>query len=155
MSGTAHNRSPLAARFGPRSSELPGSGTARLVETTILVLVAILLATAAIYDTVRQSDINGRLVADLATWRAYTGVDSQKVSLSQELLGAQTGREVACGPIGAAGGVSARQLCLAIWGPVRGGRRGVHGGWYLPAKAEDERRRRYGCFGEGARGMCP
>ena len=50
---------------------------------------------------------------------------------------------------------SRTQLCLAIWGPVVAGRRTVHGGWYLPAKAEDLRAYRYACFGLGVAGSVP
>ena len=39
------------------------------------------------------------------------------------------------------------QLCLMIRGPVTRTTRTVHGGWYLPPKAEDLRAYRYGCFG--------
>jgi len=35
-----------------------------------------------------------------------------------------------------------------------GGRRTVHGGWYLPPRSADVRAARYGCFGEGSRGLC-
>ncbi len=147
----------LPRALAPRASERPGSGRLRLVETTLLVLVGLLLATATVYDTVRQSHINERLVADVRTWRAYTGIDSSKISLNQELLGARSEHDVVCAATSASPGAASSQpqLCLAVWGPVRGGRRTVHGGWRLPPAVEDLRRYRHGCFGEGARGMCP
>ncbi len=158
MSDEAQTPSGLAARLppslAPRSTEQRASGRTRLIETTILVLVAILLATATVYDTVRQSHINERLVADEDTWRAYTGLDLHSLPISQELLGSLSKHEVVCGNTGHGAAKSGRQLCLAIWGPVRAGRRVVHGGWYLPPRVEDVARYRYGCFGEGARGMC-
>ena len=158
MGGTPQTPSGWAARLppslAPRSSELGGSGSTRLIETTVLILVAILLATATIYDTVRQSHINERLVADEVTWRAYAGLKEQNLSLSQELLGTMSKHEVVCGNTSPGPPKTRTQLCLAIWGPVRDGRRAVHGGWYLPPKVEDERRYRYGCFGEGSSGLC-
>ena len=43
------------------------SGRLRLVETTLLVLVALLLTVATVNDLVRQTGINHRLVVDLRT----------------------------------------------------------------------------------------
>lgn len=128
----------------------------RLVETTLLVLVGLLLAAATINDVVRQTHINHRLAADLRTWRAYTGHDYHNISIDQELLGLNSQREVLCantspGPPGAR-----TQLCLEIWGTAVKGVRTVHGGWYLPPYAADLRIHRYGCFGAAvAEGMCP
>jgi hypothetical protein len=139
----------------PRSRELPGSGRTRLVETTLLVLVGVLLAIATVNDLARQTHVNHRLIADLRTWRAYTGHAYHNLSIEQELFGASSQREVVCGNTSPGAPKARTQLCLAIWGPVSGGRRSVHGGWYLPAKAEDVRAARYGCFGAGARGICP
>jgi hypothetical protein len=141
--------------LGPRSIELPGSGRMRLIEATLLVLVGMALATATVYDVVRQSGINERLVADLRTWRSFTGHDYRELSLTQELLGARSQHEVVCGNTRPGAPKSSTQLCLAIWGPVRDGRRTVHGGWYLPPRVEDLRRERFGCFGAGSGGLCP
>jgi hypothetical protein len=138
----------------PLERERRGSGSLRLVETTLLVLAALALAAATIGDLVRQVHINGRLNADLRTWRAYTGHDYRVLKVDQELLGIATKHEVVCGN-SAPGAPKARvQVCLTIWGPVVDGRRTVHGGWYLPAGAEDTQRARYGCFGDGGEGMC-
>jgi hypothetical protein len=138
----------------PRSIELPGSGRIRLIETTLLVLVAVLLAVATVNDLVRQTHVNHRLIADLHTWRVYTGHTYHNLSVEQELFGRASQREVVCGNTSPGAPKARTQLCLAIWGPVVNGRRTVHGGWYLPPKTEDVRARRYGCFGEASRGLC-
>jgi hypothetical protein len=160
MSGT----SPPAARepwgwlpawLRPRAIELPGSGRMRLVETTLLVLVGVLLAVATVNDLVRQTHVNHRLIADLRTWRTYTGHAYHNLSIEQELFGRSSQREVVCGNTRPGAPKARTQLCLAIWGPVVGGRRTVHGGWYLPPKVEDVRADRYGCFGAAAKGICP
>lgn len=128
----------------------------RLIETTLLVLVGVLLAAATLNDVVRQTHVNHRLVADLRTWRTYTHHDYVNISIDQETLGFNTQREVLCantspGPPGAR-----TQLCLEIWGPVVDGKRAVHGGWYLPPYTPDLRAHRYGCFGTAvAQDMCP
>ena len=84
----------LPAWLRPRSAEVPGSGQLRLVETTLLVLVGVLLAVATVNDVVRQTNVNHRLIADLRTWRAYTGHGYHNLSIEQELFGAHSGREV-------------------------------------------------------------
>jgi cell division protein FtsL len=151
---------PIAGRrlpgwLRPRPLELPGSGRMRLVETTLLLLAGLLLAIATVNDVVRQTHVNQRLIADLRTWRAHTGHDYHNLSIDQKLLGETSQREVICGNTSPGAPKARTQLCLMVWGPVVKGRRTVHGGWYLPAKAEDVRADRYGCFGPGARGMCP
>jgi len=127
----------------------------RLIETTLLVLLGLLLAAATVNDVVRQTHVNQRLIADLRSWRTYTGHDYHNLSIEQELYGENSGREVICGNTGPGVPKARTQLCLAIWGPVVDGRRAVHGGWYLPAKVEDVRADRYACFGLAAQGMCP
>jgi len=129
----------------------------RLIESTVLVLAGLLLAAATVNDVVRQTHINERLIADESTWRARTGHDYHNLSIDQKLLGEGTGREVVCGNTAPGAPKATVQLCLEIWGPVRGGRRIVHGGWYLPPGLEqDVRTHRYGCFGSAAaHGLCP
>ena len=127
----------------------------RLVETTLLVLVGIVLAAATVNDVVRQTGINQRLIADLKTWRHYTGHDYHNLSIDQELLGAGSQREVVCGNTRPGVPKARTQICLAIWGTAVDGRRTVHGGWYLPANVEfDVRAERYGCFGTPVRRLC-
>jgi hypothetical protein len=145
----------LPSWLRPRAVELKGSGNLWLIETTLLVLVGIVLATATINDVARQTGINHRLIADLKTWRHYTGHDYHNISVDQETLGVTSQREVLCGNTSPGGPQARTQLCLAIWGPVVDGRRSVHGGWYLPPYSDDLPAARYGCFGPAARGRCP
>jgi hypothetical protein len=128
----------------------PGAnGSTRLIETAVLVLVGLLLATATINDVVRQTHVNDRLNADLRTWRAYTRHNYHDLSVGQDVHGLTT-REVVCGNT-TPGGLKARtQLCLQIIGAQRAGRRSVSGGWYLPPRVDDLRRYRYACFGPAA-----
>jgi cell division protein FtsL len=128
----------------------------RLIETTLLVLLGLLLAAATVHDVVRQTHVNQRLIYDLHSWRAYTHHDYHNLSIEQTLFGERSQREVVCGNTTPGAPKSRTQICLAIWGPVRDGRRAVHGGWYLPPKTEEDlRRHRYGCFGPASAGICP
>ncbi len=146
----------LAERVRPRSEERRGSGDLRLVETIVLVLAGIFLAVATINDVGRQAGINHRLVADLRTWRDYTGHQYKNLQVDQELLGSSTKREVVCGNTSPGAPKARTQLCLMLEGPVTGGRREVSGGWYLPPRSEDQRADRYACFGAAvAAGICP
>jgi hypothetical protein len=121
-------------------------GDLRAVETTLLLLAALLLAIATVNDVMRQAHVNQRLIADLATWRSYTGLHYHNLSVSQDYSEHFT-REVVCGNTSPGEPKQRVQLCLVMNGPVAGGRRRVSGGWYLPARVEDEPRYRYGCFG--------
>jgi len=128
----------------------------RLIETTVLVLVALLLAGATVNDVARQTHVNQRLIEDLRTWRAYTHHDYHNLSIEQTLFGERSQREVVCGNTSPGAPKARVQICLAIWGPVVDGKRVVHGGWYLPADTEEDlRRHRYGCFGPTSSGICP
>jgi hypothetical protein len=125
------------------------SGDLRAVETTVLLLAALLLAIATINDVVRQTRVNHRLIADLATWRAYTGHSYHNLSVSQDYTEHFT-REVVCGNTSPGEPKQRVQLCLVITGPITRGRRNVSGGWYLPARAEDQPALRYRCFGSAS-----
>lgn len=128
----------------------------RLIETTLLILIGLLLAGATINDVVRQTHVNQRLIDDLRTWRAYTDHDYHNLSIEQALYGERSQHEVVCGNTTPGPPKERIQVCLAIWGPAVNGRRTVHGGWYLPANTEEDlRRHRYGCFGAAASGLCP
>ena len=152
----ADRTSRLPAWLRPRAIELPGSGRMRLIETTLLILVGVVLAVATANDVARQTRVNHRLIGDLRTWRSYTRHDYHNLAIEQELLGPTSSqREVVCGNTSPGAPKARIQLCLAIWGPEVDGRRPVHGGWYLPARAEDLRANRYGCFGPASRGICP
>jgi hypothetical protein len=155
-SGGRPPRESLSERLRPRSQERRGSGQLRLIETTLLVLAGIFLAVATINDVGRQAGINHRLVADLRTWRDYTGHQYKNLQVDQELLGQSTKREVVCGNTSPGAPKARTQLCLIVEGPVAGGRREVHGGWYLPPGSDDQRTDRYACFGAAAAaGICP
>jgi hypothetical protein len=133
----------------------PGSGRMWLIETTLLVIIGVFLATATINDLSRQTHINDRLIADLATWRAYTHHHYRNLEIDSEILGSSSGHEVVCGNTSPGAPRARTQLCLAIEGPTVGGLREVRGGWYLPPGSEGQRSTRYGCFGPAAEGICP
>jgi hypothetical protein len=125
------------------------------IETAVLLIVGLLLAVASVNDVVRQTHVNHRLVADLDTWRAYTGRDYHNLSVKQSYTRNFT-REIVCGNTRPGDPKAHVQLCLVITGPVKAGRRRVTGGWYLPALRDDEREFRYGCFGAArAERRCP
>jgi hypothetical protein len=117
-----------------------------LAETALVLLVGALLAVATINDLVRQAHVNHRLVADLRTWRSYTGHKYRNLSISQDTRGLST-REIVCGNTTPGAPKARTQLCLLVTGPVSHGRRAVPGGWYLPPEVEDLSRYRYACFG--------
>lgn len=153
---------PVAGRFAarlpaplrPRDEEVLGDGRRRLIETTLLLLAGLLLAIATVNDVARQTHVNHRLVADLRTWRAYTGHDYHNLSVEQDIFGHST-REVVCGNTAPGPPKERVQLCLVMTGPVSHGRRAALGGWYLPPKAEDLLHVRYACFGSArALGLC-
>jgi hypothetical protein len=146
-------RLPAWLRLGEIARK-PGGGVL-LAEGGVLLLAAALLATATINDLVLQTHTNDRLIADMRTWRAYTGHDYHNLQVSRDISGLST-REIVCGNT-SPGGLKARvQLCLVVTGPVRAGARAVSGGWYLPPRTEDERRYRYACFGPArGEGRCP
>jgi hypothetical protein len=145
----------LPAPLRPRSEEGSGSGQLRLVETTLLLLAALLLAIATVNDVARQAGVNHRLAADLHTWRAYTRHDYRNLTVAQDIYG-HTTREIVCGNTTPGGPKERVQLCLVMTGPVVHGLRSVRSGWYLPPKAEDVRSLRYRCFGRAREeGLCP
>lgn len=130
----------------PLESEKRGLGSLRLAETTLLILFGVLLAIATVNDVVQQTHVNHRLVADLASWRAYTHHDYKSIAVEQDIK-QHTTNDVVCGNTSPGGPKERTQLCLRLSGPVRAGRRQVTGGYYLPARSEDFSRLRYGCFG--------
>ncbi len=130
----------------PRDVESPGAGRRHLIEVTLLTLAGLLLAVATVNDVVDQTHVNHRLIADLRTWREYTGHDYKNVSTEQDLYG-HTTKDVVCGNTTPGPPKERIQLCLQMSGPVVDGRRAALGGWYLPPKVEDAPISRYGCFG--------
>jgi hypothetical protein len=136
----------LPAWLRPRAIEMPGSGRTRLIETTLLLLAALLLAIATVNDVVLQTKVNHRLVADLATWRSYTGLHYHNLTVEQDFHG-HTNHEVVCGNTTPGPPGQRVQLCLLMAGPVVRGYRMVRAGWHLPPKTRNLARNRYGCFG--------
>jgi hypothetical protein len=143
------SRDRVPASLQPRDVELPGTGRRRLIEVTLLILAGLLLAIATVNDVVDQTHVNHRLIADLRTWREYTGHNYKNVSTEQDLYG-HTTRDVVCGNTTPGPPKERIQLCLQLTGPVIDGRRAAHGGWYLPPKVEDVPAVRYGCFGSAS-----
>jgi hypothetical protein len=130
------------------------SGRRWLIETALLVALAAFLLVATVNDLSRQSGVNARLNADLRSWRAYTGHAYHNLLVDTQLLGPASKREVVCGNTSPGAPKERTQVCLLIFGPIAGGRRPVHGGWYLPPRSEDVARLRYGCFGPDGGSFC-
>jgi hypothetical protein len=144
----------LPERLRARTVELPGLGTMRLVESTLLLLAGLLLAVATVNDVVLQTHVNHRIVADLRTWREYTGHDYKNVSTEQDIYG-HTTRDIVCGNTTPGPPKERVQICLVATGPVVDGRRAIHGGWYLPPRTDDLIAYRYGCYGSATTdGLC-
>jgi hypothetical protein len=138
-------RLPAWAR--PLERERPGLGSVRLAESTILVLIALLLAVATVHDLVLQTRVNHRLIADLSTWRVATGHRYHNITVEQDIE-RHTTRDTACGNVSPGAPGERTQVCLLLTGHVADGRRIVLGGYYLPPKTIDKPAYRYGCFGE-------
>jgi hypothetical protein len=158
------NRSPTASEVGllarlpewarPRDSEPRGSGSLRLAETTILILVGLFLAVATVDDVVQQTQVNHRLIADLRTWRIVTGHDYRNLTAEQDQK-SHTSRDTVCGNVSPGAPKERAQVCLTFVGPILSGRRAVSGGYYLLAKSIDISRNRYACFGTASEaGLC-
>jgi hypothetical protein len=146
----------LPASLRPLEHEREGSGRLWRVETVVLLLVGLLLAIAIVNDVVLGTHTNHRLVADLRTWRAYTGHDYKNVSTEQD-IDHHTTTDVVCGNTVPGPPKERVQICLQMTGPVVHGYRAARGGWYLPANSEKNLRRyRYACFGTTkAQRACP
>ncbi|HTZ86741.1 MAG TPA: hypothetical protein VMB05_08745 [Solirubrobacteraceae bacterium] len=139
----------------PLDSEQPGSGRQWRIETVVMLLVFLLLAIATVNDVVLGTHVNHRLVADLRTWREYTGNNYKNISTEEDVKHYTT-TDIVCGNTVPGPPKERVQLCLQMTGPVVRGRRAVRGGWYLPPKREDLHRYRYACYGAPkAQGACP
>jgi hypothetical protein len=140
----------LPAKLRPRDTDRSigqqASGRLWRTETLVLLLVGLLLAIATVNDVVLNTHTNHRLVADLRTWRHYTGHNYKNVSAEQDIRNYTT-TDVVCGNTVPGPPKERIQLCLQMTGPTVGGLRLARGGWYLPAKSENLHRYRYGCFG--------
>jgi hypothetical protein len=115
----------------------------------VLVLIGVLLCVASVNDLVRQVHVNHRLIADLRTWRGYTGHDYHNISIEQDVKTFST-REVLCGNTTPGAPGIRTQICLVVNGPIHDGHRTVKGGYHLPPYRLDAKANRYGCFGEAA-----
>jgi hypothetical protein len=133
----------------PREREKRGLGSLRLAETTILLLLGVLLAIATVNDVVQQTHVNHRIVADLHTWRVATGHPYHTLTTEQDIK-SHTTRDVVCGNVSPGGSKERTQVCLTLVGPARANLRSVSGGYYLPPKTIDVRANRYACFGVAA-----
>jgi len=154
VSGESGLLARLPAWARPLERERPGHGSLRLAETTILVLVGLLLATAVIHDLAQQTRVNHRLIADLGTWRTVTGHRYHNLTVEQDIK-QHTSRQTVCGNVSPGAPRERTQVCLLISGPVVGGHRIVQGGYYRPARTFDLRPYRYACFGRAsAGGLC-
>lgn len=149
------SRQRLPPGLRSRDVEQPGSGRLWRIETVVLLLVGLLLAIATVNDVVLSTHINHRLVADLRTWRHYTGHNYKNVSSEQDIRNYTT-TDVVCGNTTPGPPKERIQLCLQVTGPTVKGLRAARGGWYLPAKTENLHRYRYACFGPPKQqGKCP
>jgi hypothetical protein len=144
---------PITPTFGrlppwarPREAQASDGGRTRRVETIVLLLVALLLSIATVNDVVLATHTNHRLVADLQTWRTYTGHEYHSVSVEPDVRH-HTTRDVVCGNTSPGAPGERIQFCLQLSGPVVHGRRATQGGWYLPARTQNLPADRYGCFG--------
>ena len=116
------------------------------VETVVLLLVGLLLAIATVNDVVLNTHNNHRLVADLRTWRHYTGHNYKNVSTEEDIRNYTT-TDIVCGNTTPGPPKERVQLCLQVTGPTVNGLRTARGGWYLPPQTDNLRTYRYGCFG--------
>lgn len=146
----------LPARLRPRSAEPAGSGARRRrIETTVLVLLALLIAVAVVHDIHRQSKINYRLTADIESWREVTGHDYKNVAIETDARHYTTD-DVACGNTSFARAGASTQICFVMVGPILRRRidgkieerRATYGGFFVrPHTPTGYKVNRYGCFG--------
>lgn len=154
-------RPPAGQRAGGLFSRLPawarpldaddrvGRGRRR-VELWALGLIAAVLLVATVNDLVLQVHTNHRLVKDLATWRAATGLYWNNLGIERDVT-RFTNKDTICGNVATGPPDERAQVCLTMTGPVVHGHRYVTGGYYLPPIMLDIAENRYSCFGEPAR----
>ena len=138
----------LAAR--PDGQRDPASRDVRAIETTILLLVGLLLAVAVVYDVAYQTRVNIRESADRATWRAFAHIQTKHLSVLPPERGTT---DIVCRSSSTVAATAAHQVrvCLVVSGPTVHGLRHIDGGFYLQPKRSDSFAYRYGCFGLPAR----
>jgi hypothetical protein len=140
----------LPPKLQPRREDDGGGPARRAIELAVLLILAVLLASATIYDLSKQVGVDVRIGHDKTTWLAYTHHPVHKLTI---IPGVGSSRDVVCGPPFT--GADFRQ-CIVLTGATHGnGTRTVIGGYRLPLTGNDLYRHRWGCFGEPAtRGFC-
>lgn len=142
-------------RLRPRDDDHGGRGRLYRAETIILVLVALLITVATVYDVVRQVHISDRLHVDLVSWEAITGTRDRHAIVEQDAK-TYTTRDVVCGKTRVLTPSAPAAVCLIFQGPVKAGRREATGGYYVlksgrrKNRVSDKARYRYACFGDAA-----
>jgi len=147
---------PAWVAHRPQGDRDPANRDVRAIETTVMVLIGLLLAVAVIYDVAHQVGINTRETADRATWRGYEHVADVKTRLDVRTLERGT-TDFVCRSTSTVAATALHQvrLCLMISGPTVNDRRTIDGGYYLAPHASDRFAYRYGCFGLPAqRALC-
>jgi hypothetical protein len=140
-------------RLRPRDDDHGIGGRLYRAETIILALLAVVLTVATVYDLVRQVHVNNRLHADLVSWEAISGHLDRHAIIEQDAK-TYTTRDVVCGRTAASTPAPPAVVCLIFQGPVKAGRRGAFGGYYVlksgrrKGLVDDIARERYGCFGD-------
>jgi len=140
-------------RLGPRDDDHGRRGRLYRPETIALLLLALVLTVATVYDVVRQVHVSDRLHADLVSWQAATGRRDRHAIIEQDAK-TYTTRDVVCGKAAASTPAAAAEVCLIFQGPIHAGRRRAFGGYYLlksgrrNIKVVDAARYRYACFGD-------
>jgi hypothetical protein len=124
--------------------------TKRRLEIAVLALIGVVLLVATINDLVLQAHTNHRLVKDLATWRAATGLHWKNLGIERDVA-RFTSKDTICGNVATGPPDERAQVCLTMTGPAIRGRRYITGGYYLLPVVLDEAANRYSCFGEAAR----
>ncbi|MBV8087156.1 MAG: hypothetical protein JO247_20295 [Chloroflexi bacterium] len=140
------------SRLQARDDDDGGRGRLYRAETIVLIVLAVVLTVATVYDVVRQVHVNARFHADLVSWEAITGRHDRHAIIEQDAK-TYTSREVVCGKTASTPSAPA-VVCLIFRGPVKAGRRDAFGGYYVlksgrhKNQVEDVASKRYACFGD-------
>jgi hypothetical protein len=138
--------SKLPSWLRPRESEPRRRGRRWRIETVVLLVLAVVISVATVYDLTREVKVDNRLTADIETWRHVTGIPDEEIAVEQDLASYST-RDTACGNVVESKKLVSVRLCLMLDGPVIGNRRKALGGFYLPPYLPLGPNDRYGCFG--------
>lgn len=147
----------------PLEREKDDGGRRRRIQNALLVLIALVLAVAVVYDVTRETKISYRITADIETWREITGHDYKNVAIETDARHYTT-TDVACGNTSYAKPGHATQICFVMVGPIRhemikgklSERRATYGGFFSPRRTPTGYKvNRYDCFGRAvAEGRC-